>query len=129
MTTTVLYDGILSSADGVMLDVGDYESVAVQITRVPFVDPADETNYPTLVSIPYFSGSADGKQWSKIRILDGDNPDFTQAVQSDSGPGIFYLRSALASVLQWFMVQVRPPLGASGVPVHTFKVTVTGARR
>lgn len=130
MTTTVLYDGILGPADGVMLDVGEYESVAVQIHMIPFQDVNLNDNYPDVTAYPHFLGSADGKQWSRIRILDGDNPDFANATPYDNGPGICYLRSALASALQWFMVQVRSPYGVTGSPpVRTFKVTITGARR
>jgi len=130
VTTTVLYDGILGPADGVMLDVGEYESVAVQFHLIPFLDDDMNDTYPDVNGYPHFLGSSDGKQWSRIRILDGSNPDFTNSVPYDPGPGIFYLRSALASVLQWFLVGVRSPFGVSGsAPVRTFKVTITGARR
>lgn len=130
MTTTVLYDGILGPGDGVMLDVGEYESVAVQIHLIPFLDVNMNDSYPAVTGYPHFLGSSDGKQWSRVRILDADNPDIANAVATRSADGISYFRSAFASVLQWFMVEVRSPYAVdTNPPVRTFKVTVTGARR
>ena len=129
MTTTVLYDGILSVADGVMLDVGGYESVAVQFHPVAFKDPQNEIDYATIYAYPHFFGSADGRLWSKIKINPSNNPDDIVAEDASTG-GLYFMQPAQAAALQWFMVQIRNPLGpATAVPLHTYSVVITGWTR